>query len=29
MIKSKVTEYLLGQMAVNTMAIGRMENKKV
>jgi len=29
MIKSKVTEYLLGQMIVNMMAIGRMENKKV
>lgn len=29
MIKSKVMEYLLGQMVVNMMVIGRMENKKV
>jgi hypothetical protein len=28
MIKNKVTEYLLGQMVVSTMVIGRMENKK-
>jgi hypothetical protein len=28
MIKNKVMEYLHGQMVVNTMVIGRMENKK-